>query len=145
MPLILMIARRSLPTYPMKLSDQIAAAYPDDDHMPMMQQRLSELEARGITDPKYVLKLIKREFGAPPPKLAIRDAPAPLTEAIEATGKDEHENLCAVRRHMQMLLKTPVITRGAILPDACPMGGKEASIPVGGAIAVENAIIPSAR
>jgi len=129
----------------MKLTEQLAAAYPDDGRLPLMLERLSELEAKGLTDPKYVLKLIKREFGAPPPKLAMRENPAPLAEAIEATGKDEHENLYAVRRHMQALLKTPVITRGAILPDACPMGGKEASIPVGGAIAVENAIIPSAH
>lgn len=129
----------------MKLSEQLAAAYPGDDRLPLMLQRLSELEAKGLTDPKYVLKLIKREFGAPPPKLAMRNAPAPLAEAIEATGKDEVENLYAVRRHMQALLKTPVIVRGAILPDACPMGGKEPSIPVGGAIAVENAIIPAAH
>ncbi len=129
----------------MNLSDQLPAAYPGDDRLPLMHQRLTELEAKGITDSKYVLKLIKREFGAPPPKLAMRETSAPLAEAIEATGRDEHENLYAVRRHMQALLKTPVITRGAILPDACPMGGKEASIPVGGAIAVENAIIPSAH
>ena len=129
----------------MDLPDQLAAAYPDDARLPLMLQRLSELEARGIKDPKYALKLIKREFGAPPSKLAMRETPAPLAEAIEATGPDEHENLYAVRRHMQALLKTPVITRGAILPDACPMGGREASIPVGGAIAVENAIIPSAH
>ena len=46
---------------------------------------------------------------------------------------------------MQTLLKTPVISRGVVLPDACPMGGGEAVIPVGAAIAVENAIIPSAH
>ncbi len=129
----------------MKLTEQLTAAYPDDDRLPQMMLRLSELEAKGLTDPKYVLKLIRREFGAPPPKRAMRETPAPLAEAIEASGKDAQENLYAVRRHMQVLLKTPVITRGAILPDACPMGGKEASIPVGGAIAVENAIIPSAH
>lgn len=126
-------------------SDLLAAGYPADERLPLMSTRLEDLEARGITDPKYALKLIKREFGAPPPKLAMRDTPAPLAEAIEAKGKDGHENLYAVRRHMHALLKTPVISRGAILPDACPMGGKEASITVGGAIAVENAIIPSAH
>ncbi len=123
----------------------LEAAYPGDDRIPQMLARLDELAAKGITDRKYALKLLKREFGAPPPKMAVREEPAPLAEAIEATGKDGHENLYAVRRHMHALLKTPVITRGAILPDACPMGGKEAGIPVGGAIAVENAIIPSAH
>ncbi|MEM9235657.1 MAG: RtcB family protein, partial [Verrucomicrobiota bacterium] len=43
------------------------------------------------------------------------------------------------------LLKAPVIARGAIMPDACPAGPSNAVIPVGGAIAVENAIIPSAH
>ncbi len=131
----------------MKLSetDLLAAGYPPGEKIQPMLARLDDLETRGITDPKYALKLIKREFGPPPPRIAMREAPAPLAEAIEAKGKDEHENLYAVRRHMHALLKTPVISRGVILPDACPMGGKEACIPVGGAIAVENAIIPSAH
>jgi RNA-splicing ligase RtcB len=131
----------------MKLSesDLLAAGYPSGHSMQLMLARLDELAARGITDPKYLLKLLKREFGPPPPKLALREAAAPLAEAIEAVTPDEQENLHAVRRHMRELLKTPVISRGAILPDACPMGGKEACIPVGGAIAVENAIIPSAH
>ena len=46
---------------------------------------------------------------------------------------------------MNELLKTPVISRGAIMPDACPASMGKAVIPVGGAIAVENAIIPSAH
>ena len=54
-------------------------------------------------------------------------------------------NVEAVKRQMHQLLKTPVIARGVILPDACPSGLQPAVIPVGGAIAVENAIIPSAH
>ena len=46
---------------------------------------------------------------------------------------------------MSELLKVPVISQGAVMPDACPAGMHEATIPVGGAIAVENAIIPSAH
>ena len=110
-----------------------------------MLARIAEYEARGIADRNYALKLIKRDFGPPPPKFAMREEPAPCGEALEAEGGDEHENLHAVRRQMQALLRVPVITRGALLPDACPMGGGEAVIPVGGAIAVENAIIPSAH
>ena len=132
----------------MKLSnetDLLAAGYPPGETMRTMLARLDDLAARGVMDPKYAMKLLKREFGPPPPKLAMRDEPLPLAEALEAEGKDEHENLYAVRRHMHTLLRTPVISRGAILPDACPMGGREPCIPVGGAIAVENAIIPSAH
>lgn len=125
--------------------DLLTTGYPAGEKMKSMLARVEELAARGINDPKYLLKLLKREFGPPPPKLAMRESPAPLAEAIEAHGKDEQQNLDAVRRHMRELLKTPVISRGAVFPDACPMGGKEACIPVGGAIAVENAIIPSAH
>jgi RNA-splicing ligase RtcB len=130
---------------PIHESDLLELGYPAGELLDAMLARLDELAARGIHDPKYALKLLKREFGPPPPKLAMRDEPAPLAEAIEVTGKDGHENLYAVRRHMRALLKTPVITRGAIMPDACPMGGRAESIPVGGAIAVENAIIPAAH
>ncbi len=121
------------------------AGYQPGPQMIAMLSRLEEFEARGIADANYALKLLKRDFGPPPPKYAMRDSPAPCGEALKAEGRDEHENLYAVRRQMQSLLKVPVITRGAILPDACPMGGGEAVIPVGGAIAVENAIIPSAH
>jgi len=126
-------------------ADLLLAGYPPGPVLDQMLVRLDELAARGIQDPKYALKLLKREFGAPPPKLAMREEPGPLAEAIDARGKDEEENLRSVRRHMQVLLKTPVIARGVILPDACPMGGPVASLPVGGAIAVDNAIIPAAH
>ena len=110
-----------------------------------MLTRLTELGARGVTGHKYLLKLLAREFGPPPPRLVLREHPVPWTEALEATGKDEHENLYAVRRQMQALLKSPVISAGVILPDACPMGGGEAVIPVGAAVAADQAIIPSAH
>jgi len=126
-------------------SDLLAAGYPAGLIIPLMLARLAELEARGISDAKYALKLLKREFGPPPPKLVMRENPAAMNEAIAVSGKDETENLYAVRRHMHSLLKVPVISRGAIMPDACPMGGREPCIPVGGVIAVDNAIIPSAH
>ena len=46
---------------------------------------------------------------------------------------------------MGELLRVPIIQRGAIMPDACPSSPAFASIPVGGAIAVGNAIIPGAH
>lgn len=46
---------------------------------------------------------------------------------------------------MEALLRVPIIQRGAITPDACPTGHASASIPVGGAVVAENAIIPGAH
>lgn len=71
--------------------------------------------------------------------------PAPLAEAIPGENEEEFKNIANVRRLMHELLRTPVIVAGAIMPDACPVGGGESVIPVGGAIAVRNAIISSAH
>ena len=105
----------------------------------------AEYEARGITDRKYLLKLITKNVPKSQPKPGSREEPAPLAEAIEATCEADTKNIGAVRRQMNELLCTPVIERGAVMPDACPAGPAKANIPVGGAIAVKNAIIPSAH
>ena len=69
----------------------------------------------------------------------------PLNEAVEATTKDEEKNLKAARRTMRELMGCPVVEAGDLMPDTCPAGSAIASIPVGGAIAVRNAIIPAAH
>ena len=46
---------------------------------------------------------------------------------------------------MNALLRTPILSAGVILPDACPVSPQEAVIPVGAAVVAENAIIPSAH
>lgn len=124
--------------------DLIAVGYHPGPHFKEILARAKEHEARGITDKKYILKLLRREFDLPP-KLAMREKPASLAEAIRPETKDEKANVRAVRERMGELLKVPVIRRGAILPDACPAGSGRAVIPVGGAIEVENAVIPSAH
>ncbi len=125
--------------------DLIDAGYDPGPMIGEMLAMVAELGERGICDRKYVLKLLKRDFKAPPPKAAMREKPVPLAEAIAPATKEEKENVAKVRKQMRGLLKVPVVTRGAVLPDACPAGSAPAVIPVGGAIAVENAIIPSAH
>jgi hypothetical protein len=105
----------------------------------------AEYEAKGIADRAYLLKLVAKKVPRAAPKASLRPAPAPLGEAIDATGDAEAANLANVRRHMHALLRVPVIERGAILPDACPAGAALGTIPVGGAIAVRNAILPAAH
>lgn len=126
--------------------DLIAAGYEPGLKFKDLLAKIAEYEARGIADPKYAFKLLKRDVAPPPVKHVMREKPVPLAEAIEANTKEERANLEAVRKQMHQLLKTPVIARGTLMPDACPVGGNApAVIPVGGAIAVENAIIPSAH
>ncbi len=125
--------------------DLIDAGWTPGPQFGEMLAKIADYEARGITDAKYILKLLKRDFVPPPPKLTMREEAAPFSEAISPQSKEEKENLASVRKKMTELLKTPVITQGAIMPDACPASMGKAVIPVGGAIAVENAIIPSAH
>lgn len=126
--------------------DLVAAGYEPGPTFEKLLAKIAEYETRGIADPKYALKLLKRDVAPPPVKHAMREKSAPLAEAITADTKEEKVNVELVRKKMHELLKTPIISRGAIMPDACPVGGSEpAVIPVGGAIAVENAIIPSAH
>jgi hypothetical protein len=80
-----------------------------------------------------------------PPKLQMRDTPLPLGEAIEAETDLDRENIEKVRKYMRHLLQVPVVKAGAVMPDACPAGSQAATITVGGAIAVENALIPAAH
>lgn len=77
----------------------------------------------------------------PPPTLPLSpDGATPFGEFIEAESEDEVANLAAVRATMQSLARTPVVEATAVMPDACPAGGK-GTIPVGG-VAASRAIHP---
>ncbi len=66
----------------------------------------------------------------------------PYHKNIRAESVEEEENVAAVFQSMNELMKTPTITTGAVMPDACPTGAK-GQIPVGGVVAATNAIHPS--
>lgn len=46
---------------------------------------------------------------------------------------------------MRELMARPVVEAGVLMPDTCPLGSGIATIPVGGAVAVKNAIVPAAH
>ncbi len=125
--------------------DLIAAGYEPGPHFKTLFAKLDEYQAKGITDPKYALKLLKRDCGAPVAKLQRRVEPIAFSEAISPANELERKNVEKVRCQMRQLLRTPVISSGVILPDACPVSAEEAVIPVGAAVVAENAIIPSAH
>jgi tRNA-splicing ligase RtcB (3'-phosphate/5'-hydroxy nucleic acid ligase) len=62
--------------------------------------------------------------------------------AIAAESREDEENITAVRRHMDDLMRCPVLEHGAIMPDACPSGAALGTIPVGGAV-VSRGIHPA--
>lgn len=60
---------------------------------------------------------------------------------IRPETEEEQGNVEMVLRDMNLLMVTPTIQAGAVMPDACPTG--EGQIPVGGVVVAKNAIHPS--
>ena len=80
---------------------------------------------------------------APPPALPLR-APGSIAWSanIEAEDELERDNIAAVSRHMDELMRLPTVVAGAIMPDACPSDHRPGSIPVGGVATTKEAIHP---
>jgi tRNA-splicing ligase RtcB (3'-phosphate/5'-hydroxy nucleic acid ligase) len=127
-----------------KPRDLLAAGWEEGPRIGAAVRRARALEAAGLPR-EEVFGQLEQEFPKALPVVLPRAEPAPLAEAIEPETPDEAASVMASRSRMLELLRTPVITRGAIMPDACPSGHAPATIPVGGAILVENAVIPSAH
>jgi len=66
----------------------------------------------------------------------------PYHKNIRAESEMEVDNVKSVFATMNELMKTPTLVEGAVMPDACPTGGK-GQIPVGAVVAARNAIHPS--
>lgn len=60
---------------------------------------------------------------------------------LEAEDEVEFDNIAKVRSTMDVLMRTPTLRAGAVMPDACP-AGPDGTIPVGGVVAAEKAIHP---
>jgi RNA-splicing ligase RtcB len=127
-----------------KARDLLAAGWPEGERIRSILRRARELDATGLSRPDLFAQL-EAEFPHELPPILPRPAAAPLAEAVVAETREEAVNLSASRARMLELLHLPVVQRGAIMPDVCPSGPARATIPVGGAIAVENAIIPGAH
>jgi hypothetical protein len=58
----------------------------------------------------------------------------PFSSLILGDNADEASNIADVTETMATLMRTPVVTAGAVMPDACP-AGPLGTIPVGGVVA----------
>lgn len=74
--------------------------------------------------------------------IGLRTNSLPIGTFIQPENDHERANVESVIRHMDALMRVPTIVKGAIMPDACPSGSQEGTIPVGGAVACDNAIHP---
>jgi RNA-splicing ligase RtcB len=74
--------------------------------------------------------------------LIPHETPIHYDKFIDAENEDELSNLISVEETMDIVMKTPTVYKGAIMPDACP-AGNIGHIPVGGVVITDNAIHPS--
>ena len=68
--------------------------------------------------------------------------PVSYFKNIRSENSEEVSNIKSVFATMNGLMKTPTIVNGAVMPDACPTGGK-GQIPVGGVAVAKGAIHPA--
>lgn len=80
------------------------------------------------------------QFKSPEP-MSLLENPAEFIINIRAEDESETDNVEKVINTMNVLMKTPTLIGGALMPDACPTG-PEGHIPVGGVVVAKNAIHP---
>lgn len=94
---------------------------------------LHQLSGEGLTS--YIRSVA-------PTFISPHEKPVDFFKNIKAETEDEISNVQSVMQTMQVLMKTPTIVGGAVMPDACPTG-EPGQIPVGGLVVAKNAIHPS--
>ena len=83
-----------------------------------------------------------KEFFKPNEVIEPFEKPVNYIINLETNNEDEINNLSAITATMDVLMKTPTVVAGVIMPDACPTG-EPGQIPVGGVVVTENSIHPS--
>ncbi len=108
---------------------------------PALLARANELRTAG-TDLGEIRAGLAREIPKEPVHIDLHSEGAiGFHENLTPADDDEVNNLEKVRTTMRAVMRTPTVTAGAIMPDACP-AGPVGTIPVGGVIAAHNAIHP---
>nr|WP_293300030.1 RtcB family protein [Allomuricauda sp.] len=80
------------------------------------------------------------QFKSPVP-VGLHTEVVPFSVNIKAENKLEETNVNSVIETMDVLMRTPTLVDGALMPDACPTG-PIGTIPVGGVAVAKNAIHP---
>ena len=93
----------------------------------------NQLKGEGLTTYLEQFKL--------PPIVDLHETAVPFSINIKAENALEEDNVEKVITSMEVLLKTPTLVDGAVMPDACPTG-PAGTIPVGGIAVAKNAIHP---
>ena len=99
---------------------------------------LNKGKAGGMDD-RQLFELANRFM---PVEILLRTNALAFSVFLDAETEQECANLQSVNQHMDALMRVPTIMAGAVMPDACPAGKDIGTIPVGGAVACEDAIHP---
>lgn len=114
--------------------DLIDAGFPQG---PEFGNALKLLNSQGL-DGKTLSDWV--DENKPSPRMELQDAPA-LIVNLEADTPDEIDNREKVIETMGVVMRTPIVESGVVMPDACP-AGPVGTIPVGGVIASKGGIHP---
>lgn len=88
---------------------------------------------------------MQKEYARQPVRVELRKAPLQIPVAADPKTEEEEKNVEASLTKMKEVSLCPKVSQATLMPDTCPTGGEFGSIPVGGAIAADNAIIPAAH
>ncbi|CAL2089803.1 Protein RtcB [Tenacibaculum sp. 190524A02b] len=101
-------------------------------------EAMEYINSRDLTKEEIVEYLAQYK---PAPEVSLLEKPADFKINIKAENELEKDNVTKVVTSMEVLMKTPTLVNGAIMPDACPTG-PAGTIPVGGIAVAKNAIHP---
>lgn len=104
------------------------------------ERRLSRSQAARVAQ-GYVDRIAAAEAARAARERPLHATPPDWRVNITAETEAEQANLDAVLRSFDLLVRTPTVETGAVMPDACP-AGPDGTIPVGGVIAARDAIHP---
>lgn len=98
---------------------------------------LAHVNAEGLEGAALVAWV---QSNLPAPKIQLQAVPD-YSFNLEAACEAEEDNVAKVRETMEVLMRTPTLRSGAVMPDACPTGAA-GTIPVGAVVGAEGAIHP---
>ncbi|MCJ2079909.1 RtcB family protein [Methylobacterium sp. J-090] len=108
------------------------------DYFPDAIREANRLRDGGATDQEIIAAVA----GMVPSTTPMRERPLAYGVFLDTNTAVERDNAQKVFAHMDELMRVPTIRAGVVMPDACPSGREPGTIPVGGAVACEDAIHP---
>lgn len=125
---------------PVTGADLIAWGHRPGPAFPALLARANAARDGGLGLPR-IRQMLDGDIPPPPPPALPLQPGRSFHANISAESEDEAKNIRDVCRSMRLLMQTPTVEAGAIMPDACP-AGPDGTIPVGGVVAARNAIHP---